>query len=88
MAFLFKGQMADFVLQLGAYTQFRYTANFRESPPEGADSVVHGFLIPRTRVFMEGLFSQDFAYHLRLNITGEGEFSLLTAYVSFKFRDV
>jgi hypothetical protein len=70
-----------FRLNLWAYTQFRYTLNHRENPPPSEPHNEYGFLIPRTRIFMEGRFADRFDFQLRTNIDSSGDFDLINAWV-------
>ena len=76
-----------FRLNLGAYTQFRWEANVREEAPAGEDDVTDGFTVRRTRVFMEGQYTELFGYHLRLNIDDQGDVSLTNAYVQWNIDE-
>ena len=73
-----------FRLNLWAYTQFRYTLNHREEPPPGEPDNEHGFLIPRTRIFMEGRFADRFDFQLRTNINQDGDFDLINAWAQVR----
>ncbi len=70
-----------FRLNLWAYTQLRYTLNHREEPPPGEPDYEHGFLMPRTRIFMEGRFAGRFDFQIRTNINAAGDFDLINAWV-------
>jgi len=69
-----------FRLSLWAYSQFRYTLNHREDPPRGEPHDEHGFLIPRTRIFLEGRFADRVDFQLRTNINADGDFDLINAW--------
>jgi len=73
-----------FRLSLSAYSQFRYTLNHREDPPLGASQNEHGFMIPRTRIFMEGRFGDRFDFQLRTNINQDGDFDLINAWAQVR----
>jgi hypothetical protein len=73
-----------FRLNLWAYTQFRYTYNHREDPPPGEPNDEHGFMIPRTRIFMEGRFADRYDFQIRTNINAEGNFDLINAWAQVR----
>jgi len=82
----------EFRLQVGAYTQIRWNANFRDAPPGpdmtfgDADSTT-GWSLNRTRVFFEGRYTEDFAYHLRTNTDAESNTELLVAWGQYRISD-
>lgn len=69
-----------FRFSLWAYSQFRYTLNHRRDPPPGEHHEEHGFMDPRTRLFMEGRFADRFDFQLRTNIDSDGNFDLINAW--------
>ena len=88
--FYIQSRGGRFRLNVGAYTEFRYTANLRQTPPEGEgeDKYEGGFAIPRTRLFFEGLFSPGIAFHLQIGVSDTGEFSLIDAHGDVNFGEL
>lgn len=68
-----------FRLNIGGFTQLRYNLTWSRRLINDPLQLTHGFSVPRTRFFFEGHFTKWFDYHLRLNIDGEGQFTLLVA---------
>jgi hypothetical protein len=73
-----------FRLNFMAYSQFRYGYNHREDPPAGDSHHEHGFMIPRTRIFMEGRFADRYDFQIRTNINSEGDFDLINAWAQVR----
>ena len=73
-----------FRLSLWAYSQFRYTYNHREEPPLGEPKNEHGFTVPRTRIFLEGRFTDRFDFQIRTNIDAVGNFDLINAWAQVR----
>jgi len=69
-----------FRLNFMAYSQFRYGFNHNQNPPPGEDDNEHGFMIPRTRIFMEGRFADRYDFQIRTNIDSSGDFDLINAW--------
>ena len=82
--FFIRTEDDSFRLNIGAYTQPRYDVNWRDAPP-GGDDVTSDFSVNRTRIFFEGKYTPEFNYHLRIQIDGEGDVSLLIAYMQYNF---
>jgi hypothetical protein len=76
----------QFRLNIGLYTQARYDINWRGAPV-GEDDVERGFSLNRTRFFLEGQYTPKFAYHFRVNIDDEADFSLLVGYVQYNIGE-
>jgi hypothetical protein len=76
-----------FRLDIGAYTQLRYNGVTRETPPAGDPRFDSGWVFARTRFLFQGRAGENINYELRLQISSEGEFNLLTAYVGYNFGD-
>jgi len=85
--FFVQSRDAEFRLNLGAYTQFRYNLSWLETPPAGEDDFNAGFLFARTRIFFEGHLTKAIEYQFRLNIDDTGNFALLVAYAGYNFKD-
>jgi Phosphate-selective porin O and P len=84
--FYIRDKSGDYQLNLGAYTQFRWDMNYRESPPSGENNTVTAFSINRTRIFMTGKFTDQFDFHLRTNIDSQGSVSLVNAWMQWNFE--
>lgn len=84
--FFIRSKDGSFRLNIGAYSQPRFDANWRDAPA-GEDDFTSGFSIALTRFFFEGNYTEDFDYHLRLQIDDEGVFSLLVAYLQYNFGE-
>lgn len=79
----------DFRLQLGAYTQIRWNANWREVPETGeyGEDFTRGWSMNRTRLFLEGKYTDRSTYHIRANINNSFDFELLVAWAQLKLGD-
>jgi hypothetical protein len=73
-----------FRLNLWAYSQFRYTVNHRKDPAPGDRHDKYGFMIPRTRIFMEGRFADRYDFQLRTNIDENGKLDLINAWAQVR----
>lgn len=91
-AFFIQSRSGRFRLNLGAFTQFRYTGNIRQSPGEidgvQQDKYEGAFSIPRTRLFFEGLYSPGLGFHLRIDISDTGNASLIDAHLDLNFGEL
>ncbi|MEM9727412.1 MAG: hypothetical protein AAF997_02420 [Myxococcota bacterium] len=86
--FFIQSKNGRFRLNLGIYTQFRYTGNIRETPDPDQDKYEGAFSIPRTRIFWEGLFTHGIGFHLRINISDTGNVSLIDAHLDLNFGEL
>ena len=77
----------QFKLHLGGYTQFRYNAVFLQDTPDSVESVPRGYNLARTRLFMEGKLTDQFNYHLRMNINSTNDLELMVAYLQWNLKD-
>jgi hypothetical protein len=84
--FFIRSKDGQFRLNIGLYTQARYDVNWRDAPA-GEDDVERGFSLNRTRFFLEGKYTPKFAYHFRVNIDDEADFSLLVGYVQYNIGE-
>lgn len=75
-----------FRLNLGMYTQFRYNMNFRENTPDSVDTFSRGYNIARTRIFLEGNYTEKFNYHFRFNINPSGNIEMLAAFLQYNIK--
>lgn len=85
--FYIKSADDEFRLNIGAYAQLRYNANWRDKPSNGDEDFTQGFSMNRTRIFLEGKYTDDFKYHFRANVNDSADFDLLTAYLTYKASD-
>jgi hypothetical protein len=85
--FYIKSADDEFRLNIGAYTQLRYNANWRDKPTNNDEDFTQGFSMNRTRIFLEGKYTDNFKYHFRANINDSADFDLLTAYLTYKVSD-
>ena len=85
--FFIQSPDGEFRFNIGAYTQFRYNLVWRETPPAGEPKFQSGFVVPRTRFWLEGHFTKAVEYQLRLNIDDTGALSLLVAYAGYNFKN-
>jgi len=76
-----------FRLDLGAYTQLRYDGVTLETPAAGDPRFDSGWVFARTRFLFQGRAGENIHYELRMQISSEGAFNLLTAYVGYNFGD-
>jgi len=82
-------QSADgqYRLTIYGFTQFRYTANWRDVGP-GVDDFDGGFSIPRSRLFFEGTLPKDLAYRVRFGFNeSSGDAILEHAFVTASLPD-
>jgi hypothetical protein len=84
--FFIRSEDQAFRLNIGAYTQFRYDANWRDAPA-AQDDFTSDFSIRRTRIFFEGNYTPEYNYHLRMQIDNEDDFSLLIAWMQYNFGE-
>jgi hypothetical protein len=84
--FFIRSKDGQFRLNIGLYTQARYDVNWRDAPA-GEEDVERGFSLNRTRFFLEGKYTPKFAYHFRVNIDDEADFSLLVGYVQYNIGE-
>lgn len=75
----------EFRLELGGYSQFRYSLTFRQDAPPGEEDVERGFSVSRTRLFATGNFTRRMPFQLRANIDAMGNIELLVAYGAYTF---
>ncbi len=75
-----------FKLNIGVYAQFRYNANFRKDTPDSLDAATFGYNLARTRIFLEGDFTERFYYHIRANVNSSSNFELFVAYLQFNLK--
>jgi hypothetical protein len=83
-----KSQNDRFKLNLGMYTQFRYNMNWRQDMPDtdSTPSYSRGYNLARTRIFLEGNFTDKFYYHTRININPSGNFEFFVAYLQWNLN--
>ena len=75
-----------FRLNVGAYTQIRYGMNWRGSEPGRAgEDFTRNASINRTRLFLEGQYTEALNYHFRINIDDTGDADLIVAYGQWNF---
>lgn len=89
--FYVQSRNGDFRLQLGGYTQIRWNANWRTAPGTVEDIVddrdfTRGWSMNRTRLFLEGKFTDRAAYHFRININDSYNVELLVAWAQIELR--
>ena len=77
-----------FKLNLGMYTQFRYNMNWRQNMPDtdSTKTFTRGYNLARTRIFLEGNFTDKFYYHTRININPSGNFEFFVAYLQWNLN--
>ncbi|MCL7966641.1 MAG: OprO/OprP family phosphate-selective porin [marine benthic group bacterium] len=78
---------AGFKLSLGAYSQFRYSMNWREDRADSVQNFEQEFSIPRTEIFLEGSYTDRLDFQLRTSITDGSDFELLVAYLAYRFSE-
>jgi len=81
--FYIKSADDQYRLNLGAYTQLRYNANHRKGSTNGDENLTQGFSMNRTRIFLEGRFTDQYQFHFRANVNDSGQFDLLTAFMQY-----
>jgi hypothetical protein len=82
----------QFRLQFGAFTQIRWNANWRDAPAstdpdEQGEDFTRGWSMNRTRLFLEGKYTDRSTYHFRANINNSFEFELLVAWAQLRLGD-
>lgn len=77
---------AQFKLNLGLYTQFRYNVNHRLDTPDSVPTFTNGYNQARTRIFLEGDLTSKFYYHLRTNINPSGDVELFVSYLQWNIN--
>jgi len=75
-----------FRLNIGAYTQGRYNMNRRDSSAGGND-FSRGTSMNRTRIFLEGKYTDRYNYHFRLNMNNSENAELLVGYLNRNFNE-
>jgi hypothetical protein len=78
-----------FRLQFGAYTQVRWTANWRDAPTAESDDpapqdFTRGWSLNRTRLFLEGKYTDRTAFHFRGNVNDSFDMELLAAWAQLR----
>ena len=77
-------------LNLGLYTQFRYNSNMRfglpSQMPDSTKQWTNGYGMARTRIFLEGDFTDKFYYHIRMNINALSNMELFVAYLQWNIN--
>lgn len=81
--FYIKSSDDQFLLNLGLYTQIRYNANFRANTPDSVRMFTNGYNEARTRIFLEGDYTEKFHYHVRMNINTSNDIELMAAYLQW-----
>lgn len=76
----------QFRLSIGAYTQGRYNMNWRDSSSGGND-FSRGTSMNRTRIFLEGKYTDRYSYHFRLNMNNSENAELLVGYLNRNFNE-
>lgn len=84
--FFIRDESGQFQLNIGAYTQARYSMNKRDGEPAHHDSLTRGGAMNRTRIFFEGKYTDQFNYHFRTNIDDSGDFDLIAAYLTYNIN--
>jgi hypothetical protein len=84
-----RSQDGEFELKIGAYTQIRYNANWRDAPamPADQEDFERGWSVNRTRIFLTGRYTERFNYHFRINYNDSFDPELLVAYAEPVFKD-
>lgn len=87
--FFVQSSNGEFRLQLGGYTQVRWNANWRTAPEALAgeppeNDFTRGWSLNRTRLFLEGKFTDRAAYHFRVNIDDSFDVELLVAFAQLR----
>ncbi len=87
--FFVQSANGEFRLQLGGYTQVRWNGNWRTAPDSVAgespeDDFTRGWSLNRTRIFLEGKFTDRAAYHFRININDSFDVELLVAFAQLR----
>ncbi len=87
-------QSADgtFRLQFGAFTQVRWTANWRDAPEPVAgepqeEDFTRGWSLNRTQIFFEGKYTENAAYHFRAHVNDSFDPELLVAWAQMGLGD-
>ena len=78
-------------LNIGLYTQFRYNTNLRfdlpDQLPDSSRSWTNGYSMARTRIFLEGDFTDKIYYHIRMNINATSNMELFVAYLQWNIKN-
>lgn len=86
--FFIRSKDGEFRLNIGAYTQVRYSANWRTRPDTaqaGENDFTQGWSVPRTRIIFDGDFTKRVYYHFRANIDATSDFELIAAFAQYSF---
>lgn len=75
----------NYTLNIGAYSQFRYSLNYRNDLLDSLERLTKGFSIPITEIFLFGSFTKKFDYQFRVQINEASEFNLLVSYLQYNF---
>ncbi len=75
-----------FRLNLGIWTTPRYNNVTKFNTPDTIPKVVSEYTVNRTRVYFTGKYSEKFNFAIVTNISGEGDFSLQQAYLTYSIN--
>ncbi len=76
-----------FRLNFGAWTTPRYNHVTLNNTPDSIPNTVNGYTINRTRVYFTGKYSDKFNFSIVTNISGEGDFNLQQAYLTYTINE-
>ena len=81
-----------FRVQFGAYAQVRWNGNWRDAPEAGEgereqDDFTRGWSLNRTRIFLEGKYTDRTAYHFRASVSNSFDIELLAAWGQLRLSD-
>lgn len=86
--FFVQSEDGAFRLTIHGFTQFRYTANWRDIDPAQGDDWSGGFAVQRSRLFFEGHVHEDIAYRVRTGFSAStGLATLEQAFMTFSLPD-
>jgi hypothetical protein len=82
-SFFVQDPSGNFRLNLGAYSQPRFTLNKNHNGADGSTETETGWSINRTRIFFQGHATEALNYALVLNVGLDGQVEVQQSYVSY-----